>query len=82
MIMVTHNMLQALRISDKTAFFLLGEVVEASDTDTIFSTPTDPHTADYRFSDAGKLLNGATHRKKAGALGRGRAPARQRGENR
>lgn len=38
-IMVTHNMLQALRISDKTAFFLLGEVVEASDTDTIFSTP-------------------------------------------
>lgn len=46
-IMVTHNMLQALRISDKTAFFLLGEVVEASDTDTIFSTPTDPRTADY-----------------------------------
>lgn len=46
-IMVTHNMLQALRISDKTAFFLLGEVVEAGDTDTIFSTPTDPRTADY-----------------------------------
>ena len=46
-IMVTHNMLQALRISDKTAFFLLGEVVEAGDTDTIFSAPTDPRTADY-----------------------------------
>ena len=46
-IMVTHNMLQALRISDKTAFFLLGEVVEADDTDTIFSAPTDPRTADY-----------------------------------
>ncbi len=41
-IMVTHNMLQALRISDKTAFFLLGEVVEASDTDTIFSIPPTP----------------------------------------
>ena len=46
-IMVTHNMLQALRISDKTAFFLLGEVVEAGDTDTIFSAPTDPRIADY-----------------------------------
>lgn len=46
-IMVTHNMLQALRVSDKTAFFLLGEVVEAGDTDTIFSAPTDPRTADY-----------------------------------
>ena len=46
-IMVTHNMLQALRISDKTAFFLLGEVVEAGDTDTIFSAPIDPCTADY-----------------------------------
>lgn len=46
-IMVTHNMLQALRISDKTAFFLLGEVVEAGDTDTIFSALTDPRTADY-----------------------------------
>ena len=46
-IMVTHNMLQALRISDKTAFFLLGEVVEAGDTDTIFSAPIDSRTADY-----------------------------------
>ncbi len=44
-IMVTHNMLQALRISDKTAFFLLGEVVEAGDTDTIFPPPTVPRTA-------------------------------------
>ena len=44
-IMVTHNMLQALRISDKTAFFLLGEVVEAGDTDTIFSAPTADYVA-------------------------------------
>ncbi|WP_165056665.1 MULTISPECIES: phosphate ABC transporter ATP-binding protein PstB [unclassified Adlercreutzia] len=46
-IMVTHNMLQALRVSDKTAFFLLGEMVEAGDTDTIFTNPGDPRTADY-----------------------------------
>ena len=47
LVVVTHNMQQASRISDKTAFFLLGEVVEAGDTDTIFSAPTDPRTADY-----------------------------------
>ena len=46
-IMVTHNMLQALRVSDKTAFFLLGEMVEAGDTDDIFTSPSDPRTADY-----------------------------------
>ena len=46
-IMVTHNMLQALRVSDKTAFFLLGEMVEAADTDTIFTNPSDTRTADY-----------------------------------
>ena len=46
-IMVTHNMLQALRVSDKTAFFLLGEMVEAGDTDDIFASPSDPRTADY-----------------------------------
>ncbi len=46
-IMVTHNMLQALRVSDKTAFFLLGEMVEADDTDTIFTDPHDSRTADY-----------------------------------
>ncbi len=46
-IMVTHNMLQALRVSDKTAFFLLGEMVEAGDTDDIFTNPKDPRTADY-----------------------------------
>lgn len=46
-IMVTHNMLQALRVSDKTAFFLLGEMVEAGDTDEIFTNPQDPRTADY-----------------------------------
>ena len=46
-IMVTHNMLQALRVSDKTAFFLLGEMVEAGDTDDIFTSPADPRTTDY-----------------------------------
>ena len=46
-IMVTHNMLQALRVSDKTAFFLLGEMVEAGGTDDIFTSPQDPRTADY-----------------------------------
>lgn len=46
-IMVTHNMLQALRVSDKTAFFLLGEMVESGSTDDIFTNPTDPRTADY-----------------------------------
>lgn len=46
-IMVTHNMLQALRVSDKTAFFLLGEMVEAADTNVIFTSPTDSRTADY-----------------------------------
>lgn len=46
-IMVTHNMLQALRVSDKTAFFLLGEMVEAGPTEDIFTEPVDPRTADY-----------------------------------
>lgn len=46
-IIVTHNMQQAARISDKTAFFLNGEVVEFSETDKIFSTPTDKRTEDY-----------------------------------
>lgn len=46
-IMVTHNMQQATRISDKTAFFLLGEVVEFGDTDQIFSMPKDKRTEDY-----------------------------------
>lgn len=46
-IIVTHNMQQAARISDKTAFFLSGEVVEFDDTDRIFSTPTDKRTEDY-----------------------------------
>ncbi len=46
-VMVTHNMQQAARISDKTAFFLLGEVVEYADTDTIFSNPHDKRTEDY-----------------------------------
>ena len=46
-IMVTHNMQQAVRIADKTAFFLLGEVVEFDDTQTMFSTPSDRRTEDY-----------------------------------
>jgi phosphate transport system ATP-binding protein len=46
-IMVTHNMLQALRVSDKTAFFLLGEMVETGVTDDIFTNPQDSRTADY-----------------------------------
>lgn len=46
-IMVTHNMQQAARIADKTAFFLLGEVVEFDSTDKIFSNPADKRTEDY-----------------------------------
>ena len=46
-VMVTHNMQQAARISDKTAFFLLGELVEMNDTETIFSKPKDKRTDDY-----------------------------------
>ncbi len=46
-IMVTHNMQQATRIADKTAFFLLGEVIEFDDTDKLFSTPKDKRTEDY-----------------------------------
>ena len=45
--MVTHNMQQAARISDKTAVFLLGEVVEFDDTDKLFSKPQDKRTEDY-----------------------------------
>jgi phosphate transport system ATP-binding protein len=46
-IIVTHNMQQAARISDKTAFFLNGEVVEYDQTDVIFSNPSDKRTEDY-----------------------------------
>ena len=46
-IMVTHNMQQAARISDKTAFFLLGELVEFDDTERLFSMPSDKRTEDY-----------------------------------
>ncbi len=46
-VIVTHNMQQAARISDKTAFFLNGEVVEFDDTDNIFTTPKDQRTEDY-----------------------------------
>lgn len=46
-VMVTHNMQQALRISDYTAFFLLGEMIEYNDTDTIFSSPKEKKTEEY-----------------------------------
>lgn len=46
-VMVTHNMQQAARISDKTAFFLLGEVVEFGETEQIFSMPRNKKTEDY-----------------------------------
>ncbi len=46
-IIVTHNMQQAVRISDKTAFFLLGEMVEYGDTKKLFSSPEDKRTEDY-----------------------------------
>lgn len=46
-VVVTHNMQQAARISDQTAFFLLGELIECGDTKTLFSAPRDKRTADY-----------------------------------
>ena len=46
-IIVTHNMQQAARISDKTAFFLSGELIEVGDTNTIFTNPKDKRTEDY-----------------------------------
>ena len=46
-VMVTHNMQQAVRVSDHTAFFLLGELVESGKTDDIFSQPKDQRTEDY-----------------------------------
>lgn len=46
-VIVTHNMQQATRISDKTAFFLLGEVVEYNETEKLFSVPQDKRTEDY-----------------------------------
>ena len=46
-VIVTHNMQQAVRISDRTAFFLLGELVECGDTQQLFSQPQDKRTEDY-----------------------------------
>ena len=46
-VIVTHNMQQATRIADKTAFFLLGELVEYGDTEKIFSSPEDKRTENY-----------------------------------
>jgi phosphate transport system ATP-binding protein len=46
-IIVTHNMQQAARVSEKTAFFLLGEMIEFGDTKKIFEAPKDRRTEDY-----------------------------------
>ena len=46
-VMVTHNMQQAVRVSDMTAFFLLGELVEFGETERLFSHPRDKRTEDY-----------------------------------
>ena len=46
-VIVTHNMQQATRVSDRTAFFLLGEVIEYAETETLFSAPQDKRTEDY-----------------------------------
>lgn len=46
-VIVTHNMLQATRISDYTAFFMLGEIVEYNDTETLFKEPKNEKTEDY-----------------------------------
>ena len=46
-VIVTHNMQQAVRISDQTAFFLLGELVEMGETEALFSQPRDKRTEDY-----------------------------------
>ena len=46
-VMVTHNMQQAVRVSDNTAFFLVGEVIEYNDTEKLFSIPSDKRTEDY-----------------------------------
>ena len=46
-VIITHNMQQAVRISDRTAFFLLGELVECGETEKLFSTPRDKRTEDY-----------------------------------
>ena len=46
-VVVTHNMQQATRVSDTTAFFLLGDMIEADDTEKLFSTPRDKRTEDY-----------------------------------
>ena len=46
-VIVTHNMQQAVRISDRTAFFLLGHLVECGDTDQVFTKPHDKRTEDY-----------------------------------
>ena len=54
-VIVTHNMQQAVRVSDKTAFFLLGELIEYADTEKMFSFPEDKRTEDYitgRFGNA------------------------------
>ncbi|MGL6177061.1 MAG: phosphate ABC transporter ATP-binding protein, partial [Vibrionaceae bacterium] len=52
-VIVTHSMQQARRISDQTAFFLMGELVECGETQTLFTSPTDPRTRGYVNGDFG-----------------------------
>jgi phosphate transport system regulatory protein PhoU len=60
-IIVTHNMQQAVRISDKTAFFLLGEMVEFQPTDKLFSLPQDKRTEDYSTGRFGSIMSARLH---------------------
>ena len=46
-IIVTHNMQQAARVSDNTAFMYLGKLIEYGDTERVFTNPINPHTSDY-----------------------------------
>jgi len=46
-LIVTHNLQQATRVSNRTGFFLTGDLVEYSDTDDLFTSPKDPRTEDY-----------------------------------
>ncbi len=56
-VMVTHNMQQATRVSDRTVFFLLGEVVEMDKTEKLFSMPTDKRTEDYITGEVWMMRN-------------------------
>ena len=59
-VIVTHNMQQAVRISDQTAFFLLGRLIEAGETERLFSMPQDKRTEDYITGRFGSCVHGLT----------------------